>query len=300
MSDYFSALLRSGGIAMPQTAPRSETHAAPLLPAELPLAAARLEAPPPQPDVQSRTPAPIPAALPAQAPSATPVAQNWQSRARPVDATKALSGQPQAGTVQPDSAPAPDTARAAEAPARAALQPPPSQALIDAAIQWVRASPQVSTAPAGSPAPPPLRHRRSDAPANAITQPIALDAEAGPLVVAAPSPECGAMLPKTDAGRSEARARMMPIGLIESIEPSERRAGNASMASLAIPVMPPAQAAPSRDDPVEVSIGTVHVHVEAPAPRAVVQRSPAPVTPQPAPTPARNRSGLARRALRRV
>lgn len=189
----------------------------------------------------------------------------------------------------PNAAPAPELARDDERLASPTLpmhaeptfsepaaSPSSGPALVQTALRWIAAGERITDeASESSPTPPPLRasseppdaHERSAAASTITPDPPA------PAMPLTPVPERAPM---------RAQPRAAPEATASLREPAaDRRA--------AVPGFP-------REEVIEVSIGAIHVRVDAPPAVAV---TPTPPAPQPAVTPA-PRSGLSRRALWRI
>lgn len=153
----------------------------------------------------------------------------------------------------------------AAGPARAQASTPATSAghtAIQAALHWVAADPALAPAPAA----------RSPVPAPAVTPSAAAPAYVTPAAAPARAPQ-----PVATPARP-AMAAVFP-SFSPSVSPS-----------LSPPLSPPL-----RDEPVDITIGAIHVRVDAPAVQAsTAPRAPAVAEARPV------RSGLARRALRRL
>ncbi len=270
MSDYFTALLRSSGIASPHATgaarpvvgPTAPTEVSPIeQPLSLPASDAIGESAS-QPSV-ARTPLAVQPATAQIASVPAPVARQETSPADPARS---------ASTLAAESTAAPPATISAEDASDA--PPPLAHALLDAALRWVAAGEQQDRdrprTQAHEPAPSvaePSGHltSRPSKPAQPPDAPIAL---AHPVAAATVTHErSAAMLPPL---RSETRSSVPAV----------------------------VAAAVDRDPPLDISIGAIHVRVDAPAAQTVTQ----PIAPRPvvAPRAAPGRSALARRALRRI
>jgi hypothetical protein len=267
MSDYFGALFRATGLAGRPVA------AAPALrevDVEVPVAgdAAVAEAP-----TDPRGASPASAANPSSAavPSHPPTAAATPVGAAATGAADAVAGPARAPAAvgHADAAKAePATTDAADAPAPIDL-PAPSEVVshpaVQAALRWVAADPQ------GQPQAP---LQRPDPARSALATPAGRSSSPVPAIAAT-------------SAIAESPTRVDTIGAPPRVAASARAA--------------PFDRPPRRpdDEPaVEVSIGSIHLRVDAPAAPQTTTRAAAAAAPAAPPSAAR--SGLARRALRRI
>jgi hypothetical protein len=277
MSGYFSALMRASGMPIAGRTP----------------AVAHAESPVVEIDVE-RSPAP----MPARAVAAPPMPQHTVAPTRvPAPVTPLAPTAPQAsdthephagfaGTERAESRGVEDAAAAVPAsPAAETTKPPIGQALVRAAMQWVVAdTQQVRGVAQAEPSNVQPRAVRSDEPS---------------------------ILPATPAfGEHRVESKPQPQNEAQADPPVRDLTTREPVAaqSLAIrstrpaPEAPPMPVAPSdRDEVVEVSIGAIHLRVDAPVAQTIAR--PAATPPAAArrtPTTTSQRSGLSRRALRRI
>ena len=307
MSDYFGALIRSSGMAI---GPGVSASA----PERLPASAAVPDLGLVELDVQRDAPPPAPPMLPPAVPPTPPVLPPAVPPTPPVQ-THAVSEAPPAGARQKSEALPPERV-AAEVPAVAAVEatvtPParpaapehpgparwpltPSgavapalsghsdlgQAMVRAVIQWVAAvPPRPMASPAGLPRPRP-------------TPPmLAMDTSTHQMGWPADPPESVAEIcPAPRAGAPPPPSIVTPIRVapIQPVESIERAAVRATANDPA-----------ASEEVVEVSIGAIHVRVDAPAVQTVAPPSALAAATRPLTDRAPDRSGLARRALRRI
>ncbi|MDH4554516.1 hypothetical protein E8F11_04855 [Pseudomonas sp. BN417] len=278
MSDYFAALMRasnlfaSGATPSPEAplefgveAPAAPLPAAPALrPLRTEPRAAVIASEQPTPAAQVSQPVPArqrhDAIHPAS--SAIPALVAPGPRAEPATRSPAAPQSRQPGVELPDGGP-PRSPQAGER--------------VQAAMRWVASDPQLT--PPVQPAPTPRRA-------------MAENPDRGQTPFAAIPPEASAPLepPRPPLARNEASAPLpTPVAIpIQATEPARRYAE------------PEAQVA-AAEEQLEISIGAIHLRVEAPAPRTLA-RTATPATPaqQPAASASPTRSGLSRRALRRL
>jgi hypothetical protein len=285
MSDYFGALLRMSGIAVGAGAPAVAHPVAPSAPVVI-QAEHSASAEQPQAVQQTRVKQPS-RQPPGDTTGAAPIVpQNAESEPMPVHPEAGRQDTPSSrgdrdGTAQaqartaiePDAARAPSPARAGER-AAAATDPPLGQALVRAAMRWVAAGPQQATHP------PERAIPRDQAPS------IAAKTDGA---VVGRTPHDTAVELETE------RPRAFPVRELEVAQASAPRPAIAAMAM--------ASTAPPdvREEVVDISIGAIHVRVDAPSPQTVARTpppSPAAASRPTAPAPAR--SGLSRRAMRRI
>jgi hypothetical protein len=183
--------------------------------------------------------------------------------------------------VQPIRSDASQALRSSPAAERnpAATEPPLGQALVHAAMRWVAADPQQPTRV------PELADRRE--PSSAIIE------ESRSTIASLASHDA-------DGEPQTAPARPLPVRTpardLEEAPATSRRSAVAAMA------IAPAVVPAVRGELVDVTIGAIHVRVDAPAPRTVA-RAPAPsqaAAQRSTAAFAPERSGLSRRALRRI
>ena len=144
-------------------------------------------------------------------------------------------------------------------------------------MRWVASDPQLES---------PVRQvpmRRS-----AMTDNPAID----PTPIAAVPPQAIAPLdPPRSPLAADAASIPLPAPVAMPVQPIEPARGHAE---------PEAQVA-AAEEPLEISIGAIHLRVEAPAPRTLARpATPAVPVQQPAAPASPTRSGLSRRALRRL
>lgn len=321
MSGYFDGLMRASGLALgagsaaaPVTAPAWQ----PVLPAQTNEGAlteasavrdaiADAEAAVPQ---RARAPGLVSVEgqhLRAQPPdrgtasesSASPAATPLPHRAGPDASENALrqrAPSPADATTREATSPrgpAPTTVASPARPAGATER----DRLIQAAMRWIAADPAALPqpdparfvdpslaaqlgAPGTAPRPPEAAARMDTRSASGNTAATATFHDAGAPVWDAPA-----------LTRTAPPAERTDSTLADPPSPPQARALAQALATL------PASPAAPRQDPVQVTIGTIHLRVDAPAPPAL-QTAPAPrAAPMPAVPP---RSGLSRRGLRRL
>ena len=288
MSDYFAALVRSSGIALPQ----ANGSARPVAERAAPVEVSRVEQAPllevPASDAiggpayHSALTPPSLAVQPATPPSKSEAAAGFRH-----DATRDDSAA-SAQVIKAQATEAAPLANAAAEEASRAPQPPLAQALIDAALRWVAAGDaphrQQSRPLANEPAPSVHMEAQAEMPAhdrqapNASSHRIAAPTVAHEILSLPVAHEPGiSPLPVV----RESSIALLPLH-------SETRPRATTRAASTV----------DRDPPLDISIGAIHVRVDAPAAQTVTQA----LAPRPAAAPRANsgRSGLARRALRRI
>ena len=274
MTGYFGALMRASGMAIAGRVP----PVAPAGPRTMEIDAERNADALPEPSART---APTPAPIESPARPATVV----ESRASNVIRTDAPVEMPAPIATDPARPPVP--VREDEPPAVRVAEPPKpvlAQTLIQAAMKWVAADTDV----------------RRVAPAASVPEPVA------------PVPARGESLTITSTNRHEREASFESprtnhtAAIIPSADHVVAREAIATpvaatrSTAVAMPATIAPPAAAPRDEVIEVSIGAIHVRVDASAAQTIAR--PAPPTPQPRRTanPALQRSGLARRSLRRI
>lgn len=291
MSDYFGALMRSSGLAVGGAAPVVVPQAD--RPPAMEVVVEQRVAPAAEPPVTPAAREAVGVAAPIPAPPAPPVPTVPPAQQPPTERDTARRESVLPEAPQPAAMPT-SPAVAAAAPNMSATEigevPPPqptaqavaAHALVRAAMQWVAAGPQQD-------------HARS-------------------LAVDMPGHERAATM-RARGEHAEIRERHTRT----SGEPGERSpADHHAHANPATDARPPATARPlaraaereptpiapptPRDEPVEISIGAIHLRVDAPAAQTVARTPPAPpaAASRAASTPRTERSALARRALRRI
>lgn len=285
MSDYFDGLMRSSGL--------------------------RLGTEPVLGPSRARTPAlpEIENVSTAVAPMTSPVAGPVEAPARGTPAVAASVPAP-AGPMLPAVPPAADA-------------PPPAAEPVHAAAAIPTASP-IPASPI--PAAPPATHDRlvaaamrwiaagSDAP-SATSQ---IEAAESPVIPAETPPSRATPRPKPTSLLEITRPDpVLPVAVSPDLDRTARvsappsappGSARAEPSAATIPPRPPASQPPAshprdagvRDEGVQVSIGAIHLRVEAPPAAAVPTPSPAVPRQAPAAPPGTSRSGLSRRALRRI
>jgi hypothetical protein len=294
MSDYFDALIRSSGMAlgpgMPATMPGDGPPGG--VAPELGLVEIEVQRemsqPMPPPAIALAPPAPL---RPASVPSPSGLARASQTRspeatgAPPTATEVAASVTPAAPPPtprRPDPGPLP--APASEVAATATTGPPDlRQAMMRAAMRWVAADPEfpASTAPEVTPPPRPSDQdpARRDDPSVRVAGSSAGDGRHAARPTTRPAP------PPT-------RSIVTPVSM-----PASR--GEEAVARTPARTSEPTYLA-RHDEMVEVSIGAIHVRVDAPAPQTVTAPPPPAAGKRPVAERPPARSGLARRALRRI
>jgi len=272
MSDYFGALMRASGMALPPATGAARPvieHTAlaevslPEQPASLPTYDAIGE-PMSQPAL-ARTPLAV-----------QPMTGQIASGPAPVTLQEAMPAQPMRGALTPLAQPVATAALAMPSGEErtGAPQPLHSHALIDAALRWVAAGDQ------------PDAHR----PPTHAREMAASFAE--------PSGHIGsesmrvASVPDAPLARAHPGATATNTGERSTVPLTPLRSESRSRVPAAV------EAAVDRNPPLDISIGAIHVRVDAPAAQTVTQ-APAP-RPVVAPRAGPGRSTLARRALRRI
>ncbi|MDH4606948.1 hypothetical protein [Pseudomonas sp. BN102] len=278
MSDYFAALMRASNLFASSAAPTPE---APLefgveVPAP-PLSAA----PAPHP-VRSETRATVAASE--QSTPVAPVAQPAPARQRHDDRHPATSAMPAPVAPGPRAEPAtlsPATSQSGqpgvEMPDGDPPRRPRADELVQAAMRWVASDPQL--VPPGQQVPM-HGHAMAHMPDSGLTPFAAIP----PQVIAPLDP------PRPPLGADAASAPLpAPVALpIQATEPARRHAEPEAQVSEA-------------EELLEISIGAIHLRVEAPAPQTLARpATPAAPAQQPAASASPTRSGLSRRALRRL
>jgi hypothetical protein len=286
MSDYFGALLRSSGVVLGLGA--REAVATGALAASVGIEAEA--APDARPQAATPQEHPVVATsretrAPIDEPTQQRVARTHDEQARvsPLHAVR-----PQA-RVAPDA----DTSKSARSgePVDPVLQapreperdapssgPPVREALVRAAMRWVAADPQASLQPV-------------DAAAGLSAPPVIVQESS--VVRRAPRPGPAVEQKTQSSPPAEAHAPVRTFDGPRAV-PSRSTAEATRVPAIAAPTV--------RDEHVEISIGAIHVRVDAPASQTLarVPVSPPPTTRSPSASPGPVRSGLARRALRRI
>jgi hypothetical protein len=275
MSDYFDGLMRSSGLPLGQ-APvlgPSPRDAAPLteIDVEVP-AAAPLIGPL---DVTAQAVQHAFAALPVPRGSAL-APQPVSSKTAPVMAPAPASAElpPQVDEVKPSPAAAPPASALAPLAAFPAVEPTMSRERItQAAMRWVAAGP-----------------------AQAPTDPVPAD------TTPATSAEMRPVEPPASIATATPSDPPRPPESVPTIarrieSPPPPAVPEARLPSRAVVVPTPQATPPTHEDALHVSIGAIHLRVEAPLPPALQA---APARRLPASVPVTPRSGLSRRALRRI
>ncbi|MCY1543556.1 hypothetical protein D9M68_793780 [compost metagenome] len=192
------------------------------------------------------------------------------TRVLPVAAAQGPRAEP--GTTPPAAAP---LQSGIELPADAPPRRPQADERVQAAMRWVASDPAL------------------ESPARQVPiqrSPVTDSPDAGPTPLAATPPEVMAPLdPPRPPLAADAASIPLPAPLaVQGLEPGRRH------------VEPEAQVAVA-EELLEISIGAIHLRVEAPAPQTLARpaTSTAPVQ-QPAAPASPTRSGLSRRALRRL
>lgn len=278
MSDYFAALMRASNLFASSAVPTPE---APLeLGVEVPA--------PPLP----ATPAPHPAPTETQAAvaaseastPAAPVPQPAPARqshdhSRPatsaIRSTVAPGSRAEAATLSPAAAQSPLPVVAL--PRDGGPRPPQPDERVQAAMRWVASDPQLA---------PPVQQTPKHRPAMTDI------ADSDPTPFAAFLHETIAPLdpPRSPLDRDAASAPLpAPMAMpVQTVEPARRHAEPEAQVSAA-------------EELLEIAIGAIHLRVEAPAPRTLARpATPAAPAQQPAAPASPTRSGLSRRALRRL
>jgi hypothetical protein len=288
MSDYFDGLMRSSGLPL--------GHApviGPLLRGAAPMTAIDVEVPADAPmldppDVTARaTQQMFGASL---VPSASPVPSAAARVSTAASANTARNMPPSAAPTSASTEPAPkfDEARTAPAYAPSASAFAPSIAdsatapmmarerILQAAMRWVAAEP--AQPPTEAVAAPDI------APAVSVEKSPAEPPALVP-IVSRPDPSLSPPARNTTARWVEPPP--VPPPATQEARPPSR--------AVAAPM--PRETPPTREEPIQVSIGSIHLQVEAPAPPALRTT---PVPRAPAVPPTTPRSGLSRRALRGI
>jgi hypothetical protein len=280
MSDYFAALMRASNLFASSAAPSLEAPLefgvevpAPPLPA----------APAPHP-VRLETRAAVAASE--QSMPAAPVAQPAPARPRRDDGRPATSVRQgnipqwqQAETEAPRSeqqGPLPGAPQQNSQP-----RPPQADELLRATMRWVASDPQLAAPRQQRPVPP-------------AAQPEILDSSDARLATVQPRAIAPVAQPHLQDAPDAAR---VPV---QAAVPEPMTVAPQIAAPATLRAEPEAQVA-AAEEPLEISIGAIHLRVEAPAPRTLARPAapPAPVQ-QPAAPASPTRSGLSRRALRRL
>ncbi|MDT4856348.1 hypothetical protein FQZ97_907350 [compost metagenome] len=280
MSDYFAALMRASNLFAGSAAPSLEA------PLEF---AVEVPAPP-----LPAAPAPHPGRLETRAAVAAseqsmPAAPVWQpapARPRQDDSRPATSvRQGNSPQWQPAETEAPRSEQQMPLPGAPQQdgqpRPPRADELLRATMRWVASDPQLAAPP-------------QQAPVHPATQPDILESSDARLATVQPRTIAPVAQPHLqdapDAARAPVQAAVPePITVLPQV---------AALASLR--AEPDASGA-SAEESLEISIGAIHLRVEAPAPQTLArQATPAPPVQQPAAPASPTRSGLSRRALRRL
>jgi hypothetical protein len=276
MSDYFAALMRASNLFASSAAPTLE---APLeFGVEVP-AATPSATPAPRP-VHSEIRAAVVASE--QTMPAAPVSQPAPAHPRD-DNRPATSALPDAAAQGPRAEPSTVPPAAAqsrhgiERPADGPPRHPQADELVQAAMRWVASDPQLES---------PVRQvpmRRS-----AMMDIPAIE----PTPIAAVPPEAIAPLdPPRSTLAVDAASIPLPAPVAIPVQPTDSDRRHAE---------PEAQVT-AAEELLEISIGAIHLRVEAPAPRTLARpATPAAPAQQPAAPASPTRSGLSRRALRRL
>jgi hypothetical protein len=299
MSDYFGALLRSSGTALPQvsgSARPGAVHAAP--------AGALAADQPPLPSAPSSDaiggPAPQPTLLPAPL-AVQPVTASIESRPASAPGRDAIADGAAHNARTTASAPIATTplATAADEGASRAAQSQLGRALIDAALRWVAAGEAADRrdSPADEPA---RRFTEGSAPAASQPEPSPSRIEKPIARIAPTIPRSGDTTPLPVAPLRDTAPLPMAHAR-DAANPAVVHEGSISLPQLRSEMRSNAAAAAAaleRDPPLDVSIGAIHVRVDAPGAQTVTQAA----APRQAAAPhaPSGRSGLARRALRRI
>jgi len=279
MSGYFTALMRSSGIAVGPSAaiaraepPIGETESTHEVIASLPTPAATA------PPVAARAPHPG---------SVQPLGADRQEEGRiETRRPSGAIGEPAAHPMTPARVPtaSPETPKSRPLPPSAAKV---GESVVRAAMRWVAADaaapanpPRVDTTVVGD-----ISRTPSSLPAQSE--------EAGPRI-AVPERRDADVSPRTRPLERAAFPEVNDIQARRPFEPAPERTHHAPSLAIALPVDA------GRDDVVEVSIGSINVRVDAPAAHTVARpATPPPVAPRHA-ARAGSRSTLSRRALRRI
>ncbi len=277
MNGYFGALMRASGMPIAGRAPA-------LAPVESPVLEANVEvsqAPMPAHTVSTpSTPQHVVRPIHVHTPVAPPAPAASPADNSHVAAAKLASLERSDSPAAKDAADAVPASRTIEPP-----KPPLGQALVRAAMQWVATdtSQPRRVAQVDPPSEQPVAARGNEARVVA-SMPAHRDHRAEPQ--AQPQDDATVVAPVPDTSVREPAAPQAIA--IHSIHPA-----HASRQMPAVPV--------DRDEVVEVSIGAIHVRVDAPVAQTIAR--PAATPPSMArrtPTSPSQRSGLSRRALRRI
>ncbi|WP_166359383.1 hypothetical protein [Pseudomonas akapageensis] len=169
---------------------------------------------------------------------------------------------------------------------------PLDQTVVLAALHWVATDPPQAT---------PLPHDRTNREPSVLVMDAASEPVTPTLIPAADANANADADADADAdANTEAVFHSQPISMTHTVLTMEAppRLASQPAALLTAPITP---APVPRDEPIEISIGAIHLRVEAPTAQTQVRSPAAPTTAPRAPAPTTPpRSALARRALRRI
>ncbi len=269
MSDYFGSLLRASGLGASSTmpAPTPATNmAGSATSLAVPSASDSLEVE----STTDRSLAPTPLSTP-QTERTVSESLRAQSPAIHQDTTASLVQR----DAEPHTAQYAKTMAAEPPPALDRHAAPSSRSLLQSTLQWIAADPEAPHAQAGSISTELSESHEPAQPIQTVTRPsLAIEAVAS--------------TQKEQAHRTDATTPTLDHAQL-TVRPDHAS---------------PTRAARLRDaddsGAFDVSIGSIHVRVDAPAPQTVARAMPAASHSRAAPPPSRQRSSLARRALRRL